>query len=204
MVYPVTNLGSISSVSSGPVEYIEDKVEYGLGLALAHINDRNLIGHGGGFPGHITKSYYDPKDQLTVIVLTNCRGSNAEDFAKETIRVFDYLSAKIKTKNPELDKYEGRYANFWDKFNMISLGDKLICADLESNEPFKFPEVLEPAGVDTFKIIAADSYSAEGELVRFKMDRQGKVESINYAGATSFPEKVFLEKTSPKIHNSFS
>ena len=37
---------------------------YGLGLSIAEIGTRRVVGHGGGFPGFITRTWWDPTDRL--------------------------------------------------------------------------------------------------------------------------------------------
>lgn len=54
------------------------KTEYGLGLALAPVGGRRAIGHGGGAPGYSTTLVYYPDERLTIAVLTNHSGGNAD------------------------------------------------------------------------------------------------------------------------------
>ena len=44
---------------------------YGLGMGLHEIGARAVVGHNGGYPGHITSSVADPVARLAVSVLTN-------------------------------------------------------------------------------------------------------------------------------------
>jgi len=50
------------------VEGTDDR--YGLGFGIHKIGERRLIGHGGGFPGHITRTLFDPVDGLTVVAVS--------------------------------------------------------------------------------------------------------------------------------------
>ena len=45
--------------------------EYALGLDVADLGGRRVLGHGGGFPGFITQTWFDPVDRLAVAVFTN-------------------------------------------------------------------------------------------------------------------------------------
>jgi CubicO group peptidase (beta-lactamase class C family) len=56
--------------------------EYGLGIEIEHLDKKTLLGHGGGFPGHITKSYFEPKDKLVVVVLTNGMVTDPQNIGK--------------------------------------------------------------------------------------------------------------------------
>ena len=63
--------------------------EYGLGLAVADVGGRRVLGHGGGFPGFITRTWFDPVDRLAVSVLTNAIDGPAMTLANVGIRLVD-------------------------------------------------------------------------------------------------------------------
>ena len=44
---------------------------YGVGMGLQTVGERHLVGHSGGWPGHITLTLLDPVGKLVVSVLTN-------------------------------------------------------------------------------------------------------------------------------------
>ena len=44
---------------------------YGVGIGIGKIGDREVVGHSGGYPGHITRTWIDPVDGLVVSSLTN-------------------------------------------------------------------------------------------------------------------------------------
>ena len=62
---------------------------YGLGLSIAEIGDRRVLGHGGGFPGFITRTWFDPVDRLAVAVLTNAIDGPALTLANAAVRLVD-------------------------------------------------------------------------------------------------------------------
>ena len=69
---------------------------YGLGLAVQTIGEREMVGHGGGFPGHSTVTLIDAKERLVVVVLNNTHGplGLAAPLATTVVRILDYaLSA---------------------------------------------------------------------------------------------------------------
>ncbi len=63
--------------------------DYGLGLQLDLIGGRHTIGHSGGFPGHISRTFADPTDELVVTVLTNCIDGPADDIGRAIFKVID-------------------------------------------------------------------------------------------------------------------
>jgi D-alanyl-D-alanine carboxypeptidase len=174
-----------------------EEEEYGLGLEIEHLDKKDLLGHGGGFPGHSTKSYFEPKDKLVVIVLTNGMASYPANIGKSIIKIINYFQEHWDSKSSKFDKYEGRFMSHWAVLDAVSIGDKLTIAYPRSNEPFQQPEILEHVKGDVFKIGETDSFSSEGELVEFKI-QQNKVESVIYAGEKLLPEKIYMKQLSAK------
>lgn len=177
------------------VEGTDERGDYGLGLDIEYLDERKLIGHGGGFPGNLTKSYFDPKDQLEVVVLTNSSGSMPGRLAKSIIKIINYFQENWKGGNESWRKYEGRYMSIWWIADIVSLGDKLAVANALAWEPFHNPEELQHVKGDTFKISKADSYASLEEPAEFIMDGSGRVEKLIYAGVNLYPAKAFLEST---------
>lgn len=169
--------------------------DYGLGLEIEWLDKRKTIGHGGGFPGHITKSMADPKDELVVVVLTNCLGGPASSIAKGIYGIIDYYQKNLPKTKPKHDmkKLEGLYMNLWSMTSIVVTGDKVIATFPNSWQPFTNPEELEYVDDKTLKVTDADSFSSEDELVHFNLVN-GKVETINYNGSTMWPEETWLNK----------
>ena len=169
--------------------------DYGLGIETEQIAKRQVFGHGGGFPGHSTKSMADPKDKLVVIVLTNAIDGPGSWIARGIFGIIDYFqdnTPTTKSKHNLLD-LEGRYMNLWLISDIVVTGDIVTTAYPDSWEPFGSVEKLEYVNNNTLKIIDADSFSSEGELVKFSV-KNGNVQSISYAGSTMLPEKQWISK----------
>ncbi len=173
--------------------------DYGLGLDIEYLKKRKTIGHGGGFPGHITKSIADPKDELVVIVLTNCLGSPASLIAKSIYNIIDYYQKNTPDTKPKHDmtRFEGRYMNLWAITNIVVTGDKVVATFPDTWQPLTQPEELEFVNETTLKVTDTDSFDSEGELVHFHF-KDGKVESVNYNGSTMWPEVAWLDKQSKR------
>ena len=56
---------------------------YGLGMGVQAIGARAVVGHNGGFPGHITSSVADPVGRLAVSVLTNAVDGPADALTQQ-------------------------------------------------------------------------------------------------------------------------
>jgi hypothetical protein len=169
--------------------------DYGLGLEIEYLKKRKTIGHGGGFPGHITKSLADPKDELVVVALTNCIDGAAQAIVKGIYGIIDHFQENTPDAKPKHDmrQLEGRYMNLWGMTDIVVTGDKVIAAYPNSWQPFDNPEVLEYVDDTSLKVTDTDSFSSEDELVRFKL-KDDMVESVNYNGATMWTELGWIEK----------
>lgn len=169
--------------------------DYGLGMSIEFYDKRRAIGHGGGFPGQATKSKFDPKDELVVVVLTNCIDGPAGWIAKGIFGVFDYFQKNAPSARPkhDLKHLEGRYMNLWMMTDIVTTGDKVVAIYPDIWEPFTNFEALEYVDDNTLRVVDADSYSADGELVKF-IFKNGKVETVSYTGSTMWPEAVWLNK----------
>jgi D-alanyl-D-alanine carboxypeptidase len=176
----------------------ENHEDYGLGFEIEHLKDRATISHGGGFPGHITKSIADPKDELVVIVLTNCLGGPASEISKSIFSIIDYFQNNTPKDEPkhDLSKFEGRYANLWSMTEVVVTGDRVTAVYPDTWQPLNHPENLERleyVDSNTLKVTNADSFDSEGELVHFNF-KDGNVESVIYGGTTMWPAEVWFKK----------
>ena len=136
----------------------------------------------------------DPKDELVVVVLTNCIDGPVGWIAKSIYNIIDYYQNNTPSIKPKHDmsKLEGRYINLWSMTDIIVTGDKVIAAYPDSWELLAGPEELEYVNETTLKVTVTSSFSSEDELVHFNF-KNGKVETINYNGSTMWPEKVWLQ-----------
>lgn len=169
--------------------------DYGLGMEIEYLGERTTISHGGGFPGHITKSIADPKGELAVVVLTNCLGGPASALAKSIYNIIDYYqdnASSVKPKHVINTSLQGRYMNLWSVTDVVVTGDKAVCV-YPGWQPFSQPEKLEYVDDTTLKITETGSFDSEGELIHFDI-KNGKVTSLNYSGATMWPEAAWMKK----------
>jgi len=175
---------------------------YGLGLRPITLCGRVMIDYGGGFPGCVTSSIADDEHRLVVAVLVNANDGPAQAIAESIHKIID-----LHQKNPPTNiggcrrrrRIEGRYASVFDIIDVTIAGDKVIVANPESWEPLTKCEELsfisESNGDATLRIKKADTFAAQGELVRFTLEGD-EVKTVNYAGLTMYPEGVWNERQS--------
>lgn len=168
---------------------------YGLGFILDEVNGRTLVGHSGGFPGHITQSWLDPQSGLSVSVLTNCLGGPATEWATNLVRLID-LAAKTPTKpeadapDTDLDRFTGRFATDWGVFDVVNLGGRLVSLVPQGDPALSVTE-LTVVDADTLKPAPEAGFGAVGEAYHYRRDGAGQVEWVRQGGGRAWPVAAY-------------
>jgi hypothetical protein len=172
------------------VEGLEER--YGLGFGVYTIGGRRMIGHGGGFPGHITRTFVDPLDGLTVVVLTNAIDGTARGLAEGVVKLVDAaLGAEADDAPADLASYTGRFAGLWGVTDVVDLGGRLRLVEPNQPDPTVLMTTLEVVDADTLRIDETAGYYAPGETIRYTR-RDGVVEKVVFAGLTALPVEEHL------------
>ncbi len=87
----------------------QDK-RYGLGLSVADVGERTLIGYGGGYPGHATSSALDPEARLAVSVFTNAIDGAPEGLAHGVVKLIDRACDGSAPTPEGAARFTGRFA----------------------------------------------------------------------------------------------
>lgn len=159
---------------------------YAHGLAVVDVADRTLIGHGGGYPGHITSSVADPAGRIAVSVLTNAIDGPAEPLAHAGVRLID-LAADGTHDNAgdHLDRFTGRFASLWGVADVVRIGDRLYLARPDQDDPVDDLTHLEVEGEDTLRVTETNGYASYGEPVRYDFTPGGTIRAVRGPSATS-------------------
>jgi len=157
--------------------------EYGLGLAVVDVGGRRVVGHGGAYPGYITRTFVDPIDGFVVCVLTNAIDGPALAYASVFVRLVNLAS---EGPPADLRTFEGRFANLWGAFDVCALGGRLRVFDLGLPDPTVQLPVLDVVDADTLRRADDGGYGSPGELIHVERDGDGTITAWR-AGGTSYP-----------------
>ncbi|MBB5838981.1 serine hydrolase [Kribbella italica] len=165
----------------------EDGPRYGLGLMINQVAKRDVFGHGGGYPGHITRSMVDAERRIAVSVLTNCIDGPAAELAEALHKLIDLAESKERGEG-DLARFTGRFANLWGVTDIALLGGRLYLIDPTGADPTAEPTTLELADDTTLRVTSGSGYGGYGEPMRFVFGADGQVESVRGAsGLVSRP-----------------
>jgi hypothetical protein len=166
--------------------------DYGLGLHLEEVEGRATFGHGGGFPGQITRSMAEPASALVVVVLTNCADGPASEIARGIFAVLDFFEQHREPAKARWKGLEGRYANLWSVRDLVGDGPRLIATSPDTWQPFKQCDELKAVTKDTWRIANTSSFGSAGELVTFRRE-DGVVKQARFGGMSVWPEPQWAD-----------
>lgn len=165
---------------------------YGLGMASGKVGERRMVGHGGGYPGHSTRTMFDPQEKLAVSALTNAIDGPAEELASGVVKLID-LAAKVENDDPTLDRFCGRFANLWGVLDVVRFGDQLYGISPTEADPTDHPVELAVESDDTLRITESLGYSAPGELFEYDFEAQSVRMVRGGGGMTVYPIERYAE-----------
>ena len=151
----------------------------GLGFDVNRIKDRTYVGHGGGYPGNMTRTMIQLDDKIGVIVLTNANDAGPMDIATQLMLTVGQAVAKATPKapvtvawDPSWARYAGLYRERWGDTQVVLLNDRLVM--ITPNAPNLDNQVtLEPLGGGRFRFTAPTGGGEVGEVIRF-VEQPGK------------------------------
>ncbi|MBB3678458.1 serine hydrolase domain-containing protein [Modestobacter versicolor] len=168
---------------------------YGLGMDLRTVGERRLVGHSGGYPGHITRTWIDPEGRLVVSVLTNAVDGPADVLARGLVALLDLaLAAPEDADRPpaaELQRYTGRFANLWGVTDVALLGGRLVLLHPAAAEPTEDHAELTVVDPDTLRLETVPGFGSPGETVDYEWADDGTVARVRIGGISAWPLEVF-------------
>ncbi len=178
------------------------------------MGSRTLVGHSGGFPGFITRSWLDPEAAIAVSVLTSCSGGPADALASGLLRLVDLaLAGRDATAGGEgadgdgagdtdLERWTGCFANLWGRTDVALLGGGLVLLSPAAPDPSAGHLRLTPEGPGSLRAEAVDGTGPVGERVDYAWARDGSPASIRVGGQTSWPVQEFRSRRAELLHRA--
>ena len=165
----------------------------GIGFAGRRIANRVWLGHGGGYPGYTTQTFFNLDTKVGVIVLTNTNDSNPLDIATQLINTVGDAVIKASAARPTQVAWDPSWARFAGRYRNARGGETevvLLNNKLGMINPWGTTITvtnLEPIGEGRFRFVAPAGGGSVGEVVRFA-EQNGRVTRI-YVG-DGYSERV--------------
>jgi D-alanyl-D-alanine carboxypeptidase len=106
--------------------------QWGLGFELGSNANAKIIGHSGGYPGFLSRSGFDPSNNLTIVVLTNSSDSTPGLLYEGISSIIHYVHKqrhKLKGGKDDhklLDELSGYYRSRWGVSGIQRVDDGAI------------------------------------------------------------------------------
>jgi len=175
--------------------------QYGLGLQLMDIGGRRLIGHSGGYPGHITRTWCDPRERLVVSVLCNASDAAATPLCNGIFNLLEHLSHRDErlpnhADGVDLESFTGHFNTLSGAFDIARFGSRLLAIPTDENDPTEVLAELVAEDPETAMVVLAhDGYTSEGERFRFARDAAGRLLSVrSFSGITAYPDDEYVRR----------
>jgi hypothetical protein len=150
-----------------------------LGFGSSRIRDRTWVGHSGGYPGYITRTYIQLDDKVGVIVLTNANDGDATEIAQQLISTVGAAVAKVAAPKPAAIEWDPTWARFVGTYRgrsndqiVVELNKRLVIVNPAATN-LDSQIRLEPLGGGRFRFMAPTGGGAIGEVVYF-VEEAGK------------------------------
>lgn len=169
---------------------------YGLGWIQRDIGERHVIGHSGGFPGHITQTWGDPVTGLSVSVLTNRIGGPASDLASGLLGLLDKV-ARIAGDAAGVDAapdLAGTYRSVWGDVSLIPLPGVVLQTTPATIDPASAAVVMTPDANGALRAAAEDGFADAGEVMQIERDASGAVSAVTITGISFWRPDLFTAR----------
>ncbi|KXC06385.1 serine hydrolase domain-containing protein [Microbacterium hominis] len=164
--------------------------DYGLGFELHTLGGRRLVGHSGGYPGHITRTWLDAEDGIAVSVFTNAIDGPADLLATGAMAIIR-LALTHADADARGDLPEERFASLWSVLDIAHLGGATFALHPAADDPARAAEKIEVDASGRMHQARRDGFGATGEPIEVAKAPGGGVESIVWSGMTMWPQAVF-------------
>ncbi|WP_410792940.1 serine hydrolase domain-containing protein [Kribbella sp. C-35] len=176
---------------------------YGLGMDIVTIGGRRLVGHSGGYPGHITRTFIDPAEQIVVSVLTNCIGGPAGALATGVVKLLNLAAEPpAGTQVPtDIDarRFCGNFANLMGVLSIALLGGRLVAFFPAAPDPVDSYEELQVVDENTLAVVPSAGFGSIGEKVEFSWDADDRPSLVRYGGSSRWPVEAFRARRTAQI-----
>ncbi len=166
--------------------YVNEEIQYGLGVEIREHAGTSMYGHTGGFPGFSSYVAFDPEDQYAVIVFTNVIIAPTVPLAEGICRIAreclsKYSQYATAADATQLRRYTGTYTMRWEEIQIACLNGTLLSYDPIASDPLYTCGVLQQTDDNGFTLTRASGFGTLGEPVVF--DGHGTAVTAMYMGA---------------------
>ena len=159
------------------IQFKAEKADWGLGFSInTSIPNIKLVGHGGGYPGFITRSGLIQDKKLIIVVLTNAVDGPALTLFLGIVKLLEKIEKESKNKKfeqepnkPDTDFKEilGFYVSDWGFSLFSQIGSKLVGIGPRDDNPSEFIQIYNHDKNFTFFAPKDLPFASPGQPIEF-------------------------------------
>jgi len=159
---------------------------YGVGFDLWKVDGALIVGHGGGFPGFITRIAMDPERKIGVAVLSNALDPLSGILVNGVLSTIYYFlkhTAQFRTSGrppARAARYQGRFTSRWSDTVVTRAGSQLVAFVPTLDRPTDEAVVLKHLRGHAFKITGGSEFGYLGENVVFEFGSRGRLTGLTW------------------------
>ncbi len=168
--------------------------DYGLGFEIQRVGERRIVGHGAHLAGCLSATYFDPKEDLIVSVMANCKDAPSTQIVRGIFEALDWFKEFAADKPvAKIQRLNARLCSPTSVVEVVAASERIVLIDPDDWEPFTFGETCEQIDPTTLKITTPGSVFNAQERLRYSF-KQGVAQSVRYAGATFLSESIYKQR----------
>ena len=160
---------------------------YGLGIASGRSFECDWFGHGGGFPGFITRTSVLPEHGLAISILTNASDGWAHLWWGGIMQILSSF-ARHGAPTARVKDWNGRWWTPAGAIDLVPIGNRVLIAAPTLLNPLTDASEIAVSSADRGRIAVANGFAHHGEAVRRQRGNGGAVEEIWVGGSRFVPE----------------
>ncbi|KGM34880.1 serine hydrolase domain-containing protein [Inquilinus limosus] len=164
------------------VPHQSESRHYGLGTMIGQVDGHTLIGHGGSFPGFISRSATVPDWGIGLSVVTNAIDGPANAWLDGLVSILHQF-ASHGAPSAGVAGWSGRWWNLWRVVDLVPMGDLVLAADPAGFKPFADATEIEITGPDRGRVRLANGFASHGEGVERSVDASGTADRLFVGGS---------------------
>lgn len=173
------SLESMTTAQASVPGMIEGR-HYGYGVIIDKgCGPSPLLSHLGLWPGHMSKTFYDPAQDLAVSIAINAVDGGPDFLLRGLMAIRDFLTAQGP---PEagLEPFSGRYVCAYAVKDAVPAGGHVYLVSPDLQNPFCNAATLRREEGGAFRIVSDHGFGAQGERAVFGTDGR----TLTIAGVT--------------------
>jgi CubicO group peptidase (beta-lactamase class C family) len=162
---------------------------YGLGTMGGEVDGHPWFGHGGAFPGYISRTAVVPEWGVAVSIVTNAIDGLANAWSDGALHILAAF-ARHGAPDPAVAQWGGRWWTLWTTLDLVPMGATVLVAQPGALLPLTDASEIAVTDATSGRIALANGYASHGETVRRVVAPDGTASRLWLGGTEMVPEAV--------------